>query len=107
TVLKASDAFAQSLHHFRDAPATKENQHHGQNHQPVKNTKLTHELPPPLPWRSGWPHSLAWLEFPLGRKLVWSIPYRITRSSPARRVNLCRSRCSTKAIPYFRVTPVN
>ena len=48
-VLEAADTFAKSLHDFRDALAAKENQYNRQNHEPMKNTKFTHEPPPRAP----------------------------------------------------------
>ncbi len=47
--LEAADAFAKTFHHFGDAPSAKENQNNGKNDQPMKNTELTHELPPRAP----------------------------------------------------------
>src|SRR5216684_2698590 len=48
-VLEAADAFAKSLHDFRDSLAAKENQDHSQDHKPMKDTKFTHETPPRAP----------------------------------------------------------
>src|SRR6266702_8113334 len=51
-VLEAADAFAKSLHDFRDPLTSEENQDNSQNHKPMKNTKFTHE-PPPRTRRGG------------------------------------------------------
>src|SRR6266581_4912016 len=48
-VLEAPDAFAKSLHDFRDPLTSEENQDNSQNHKPMKNTKFTHEPPPRVP----------------------------------------------------------
>ena len=48
-VFEAADAFAKSLHDFRDAFAAKENQDYSQNHKPMKNAEFTHEKPPRAP----------------------------------------------------------
>jgi hypothetical protein len=51
-VFKTADAFAKSLHDFRDALTAKENEYDRQDHEPVKNAKFTHETPPRAPaWR--------------------------------------------------------
>src|ERR1700741_824105 len=44
--LEASNAFAQAAHDLGNSAPTKENQNNGEDHQPVKNAKFAHELPP-------------------------------------------------------------
>src|SRR5260370_38546380 len=48
-ILEAADTLAKSLHDFRDSLTAKENKNHGENDQPMKNTKFTHEPPPRAP----------------------------------------------------------
>src|SRR6266571_4472393 len=102
--LEAANAFTQSLHDFGDAPAAKENQHNGQNDQPMKNTELTHELPPRAPLGGALLNPSA--GSPARQVSADSAAYRITRSSPARRVTRSRSRYSSSGMAYFRLTPV-
>src|SRR6266571_734111 len=103
--LEAANAFTQSLHDFGDAPAAKENQHHGQNDQPMKNTELTHEPPPRAPLGGALLNPSA--VSPARQVSADSAAYRITRSSPARRVTRSRSRYSSRGMAYLRVIPVS
>jgi hypothetical protein len=103
--LEIANALAQPAHHFGNLPSAEQKQHDGQHHQPMKNTKLTHKPPPRTLPRARYPHPSA------GRlaRQACAPPhaYRITRSSPTRRVTRSRSKYSSRGIAYFRVIPVN
>ncbi len=104
-VLEAADAFAKSLHDFRDAFTAKENQNHSQNHKPMKNTEFTHEPPPRACFVARYLNPSA--GSPARQVSIAFCPYRITRSSPTRRVTCSRSRYSSRGMAYFRVMPVS
>src|SRR5262249_6347053 len=103
--LEIANAFAQSAHDLRNLPAAKQNQNDRQHHEPMKNTKLTHEN-----LHASWrltryfnPSAGRLRQQPYGITGT----YRITRSSPARRVTRSRSKYSSSGIAYLRVIPVN
>src|SRR5437762_9198299 len=104
-VFEAADAFAKSLHDFRDAFTAKENQNHSQNHKPMKNTEFTHEPPPRACFVARYLNPSA--GSPARQVSIAFCPYRITRSSPTRRVTCSRSRYSSRGMAYFRVMPVS
>src|SRR6266571_3069069 len=89
----------------REAPAAKENQDNRQNDQPMENTELTHEPPPRAPLGGALLNPSA--VSPARQASADSAAYRITRSSPARRVTRSRSRYSSSGMAYLRVTPVS
>jgi len=103
-ILEAANAFAKSLHDLGDTFAAKENQNDGQNHKPMKNTEFTHESPPRarLAARYHNPNAVSLLR----QVAATGRAYRITRSSPARRVTRSRSRYSRRGMAYLRVMPV-
>src|SRR6516162_940533 len=72
--LEAADAFAEALHHFGNAPAAKENQHNGQNNQPVKNTELTHGASTRPPTGSGRAFSTLAQSFARGKTVLLRAP---------------------------------
>src|SRR5713226_2421708 len=106
-ILEAADTLAKSLHDFRDALTAKENKNHGENDQPMKNTKFTHEPPPRAPDPVGARYFNPSAGSPARQVSVASCTYRITRSSPTRRVTRSRSRYSSRGMAYFRVIPVS
>src|SRR6266566_416641 len=69
-LLEAADAFAEALHHFGNAPAAKENQHHCQNNQPMKNTELTHGASTRPPTGSGRALSTLAQSFACGKTVL-------------------------------------
>src|SRR5229473_4937308 len=103
-IFEAANALAKSLHDLGDTFAAKENQNDGQNHKPMKNAKFTHEPPPRarLAARYHNPNAVSLLR----QVAATGSTYRITRSSPARRVTRSRSRYSSRGMAYFRVMPV-
>src|SRR5215831_7049301 len=72
SILEAANPFAQTLHHFGNPPPAKENQHHGQHNQPMKNTKFTHEFTSTSPLALRLVRKMAWKGVCSGRIPVWS-----------------------------------
>src|SRR5713101_7624712 len=105
--LETADAFAQASRQLRNLPPSEQEQDNRQDYQPMDRTKLAHESPP----RAICGALLTTLtQDALRGKCACDgslCLYRITRSSPARRVARSRSRYSRSGIAYLRVMPVN
>lgn len=97
-ILKAADAFAKPAHHFGNFFAPKEQHDYRQNYDQMERTQRFHNSP-------AFTTPLNFPDQPMTR--MAAIQPSITRSSPTRRVTCSRSRCSSKGIAYFRVTPVS
>src|SRR5713226_448791 len=97
-------SFAQPTHHLGDFPAPEQNENHDRHYHPM-NWTFKHKLLPISRTKCVGCNPNSGLLKPQ----VWSTEhtYRITRSSPVRRVTRSRSRYSSRGMAYFRVIPVS